>query len=215
MTRKSRNTSDLKRRKPFRLPRLCVLIVCEGEKTEPDYFESLRRELGLSSVEVEIVGKECGSAPINVVDAAIDRKACTPQSTIHDEYDEVWCVMDVEAPEPHKTLADAIAKAKKNKVKVALSNPCFEFWYILHFEKTSQPMLKNGDVIKVLKKHYPKYRKNDPNIFDVIFTHTTDAIKHAKEVIREKHWVEDLRGCNPSTHVHRLVEQLMSFDERP
>ncbi|MDY7011402.1 MAG: RloB family protein [Planctomycetota bacterium] len=163
---------------------------------------------------MEIVGKECGSAPINVVEAAIVRKDSTPQSTTHDDYDEIWCVMDVEAPLQHSTLAQALDKAKGNGLSVALSNPCFEYWYILHFKKTSRPMLKNGDVIKVLKEHYPKYCKNDPDIFDVIFPDTEKAIRHAKEVIKEKHWVEDLRDCNPSTHVHRLVEQLMSFGER-
>ncbi|MCK4626389.1 MAG: RloB domain-containing protein [Phycisphaerae bacterium] len=213
MTRKAQRTGSLERRKPFRTQGRCILIVCEGEKTEPDYFKSLRRELRLRSVKVEVVGKECGSAPINVVDEAIKKKDSSKSATIVDYYDEIWCVMDVEAPQPHTTLDQALDKARDNGLKVALTNPCFEYWYILHFKKTSQFMQKNGDVIKVLKKCYPEYCKNSLDIFDAIFPHTTDAIKNAGDVIKEKHWGEDLRGCNPSTHVHRLVEQLMSFDK--
>lgn len=218
MTRKSRNTSDLKRRKPVRIPRLCVLIVCEGEKTEPNYFDAFRKKLSLSSVEVEIVGEKSKSAPINVVDFAIrkrtQRENEAPHSTTRLEYDVVWCVIDVEAPKPHKTLADAVAKAKKNKVKVALSNPCFEYWYVLHFEKTGRRMTTK-EAVDTLRKHYRHYRKNDSQIFDEVFPKTNDAVRRAKEVICEKRCEEDIRKYNSSTHVHLVVEKLQDMATVP
>ncbi len=212
MTRRIRSRGSLKRRPAYIEPRVSVLIVCEGEKTEPQYFRALRRELRLSTVEVVIEGKECGSAPISVVDYAIqlknerDRDAC--QSTALVKYDEVWCIIDVEAPQPHTSLAAAIDKAKARKLKVALSNPCFEYWYILHFERTSAQMNGNKKAMKRLKQNYPKYKKNDPAFFEVVYPRTEAAIKNSKGVLKEKHYDDDLRECNPSTHVHLIVERL-------
>ncbi|MEV5198866.1 RloB family protein [Streptomyces sp. NPDC053720] len=53
------------------------------------------------------------------------------------EYDEVWCVIDVEAPVPHEGLTAALKLARQHGVEVALSNPCFELWLLLHFKDMS------------------------------------------------------------------------------
>ena len=118
--RKSRPLSSLSRKPGRRQPRERVLIVCEGEKTEPLYFRALRRHLRLSSVEVTIEGKECYSAPIHVVNHAIKR------GRGRDDFDKVWCVMDIENPAHNTSLHEAIDKAERTKyVRLALSNPAF------------------------------------------------------------------------------------------
>jgi hypothetical protein len=58
---------------------------------------------------------------------AIDRKS-------DDEIDECWCVFDVEWPQNHPHLREAVQLAKDNGIRLAVSNPCFELWLILHFE---------------------------------------------------------------------------------
>jgi len=215
MARRSRSKDSLKRRRPFVEPRACILIVCEGEKTEPQYFEGLRRKLRLSTVEVVVEGEGCGSAPISVVNYATslkkERVKNAQRSPTLVKYDEVWCIIDVEAPQPHTSLAAAIDKAKARKLKVALSNPCFEYWYILHFERTSVLMNGNKKAMKRLKQNYPKYKKNDPAFFEVVYPRTEAAIKNSKGVLKEKHYGDDLRECNPSTHVHLIVERLLDI----
>lgn len=67
--RKARRSKYLKRRKARREPYDRVLIVCEGEKTEPVYFKALIRALRLSSANVEVCG-ECDSSPRSVLDYA-------------------------------------------------------------------------------------------------------------------------------------------------
>ena len=64
----TRKIASLYRKRKSREPYDVVLIVCEGAKTEPSYFTALKKELRLSSTNIHICGKECGSAPINVVD---------------------------------------------------------------------------------------------------------------------------------------------------
>jgi hypothetical protein len=84
-----------------------VLIVCEGEKTEPNYFEELRDALHLSTANIEVVG-ECGSAPINVVDAAIAKY------NKNTDYDLMYCVFDKDR---HPSYKQALQKIKETRLK--------------------------------------------------------------------------------------------------
>jgi RloB-like protein len=220
MSRRARSIEKLLRRKPKYTPRGSVLIVCEGSKTEPQYFNALSDKLDLKRfVEVDVCGEECGSAPINVIDYAIkakkEREKTASKSPILTDYDEVWCVIDVEAPNPHTTLAQAINKAGCHQIKKALSNPCFEYWYILHFEKKGRPFQKSKDAKDYWKKLCVLHKKDpkDTSAFSCLLTEA--AIKNAKQVLKENHCGEDLRKYNPSTHVHRIVEHLLAMSEKP
>ncbi len=205
---------QFKRRKAFKAPRECILIVCEGAKTEPLYFENLRRKLRLTTVEVDIQGEECGSAAISVVDHAIIKRdqRKNSHSLVQPEYHAVWCVMDVEIPQD-SSLSKALNKAKANDLEVALSNPCFEFWLLLHFVKTGKLFQSSKEVSKELKKHYPHYAKGDGSIFHQIYSDTDQAMTNAEAILEEKGCSEDLQDCNPSTHVHRLVQELRQVND--
>lgn len=217
MGRKPKNIKSLQRKKAFKASRDKVLIVCEGEETEPLYFKHLIRQLRLSSAEVQVVGKECGSSPINVVEYAIS----AIREEKDDPYDQVWCVFDVEIPS-HKSLDGAYNTISsythpnkiETKLKSAISNPCFEFWYILHHKKTSQAFISKKQFLDVLKKCIPSYDKADKHIPERLYSKMGTAIANAKEVIQEKHYGDDLRKCNPSTHVHLLVEYLQEVAKR-
>jgi hypothetical protein len=214
---KQRRIDELRRREGFKETRKSILIVCEGSMTEPIYFTSLKNKLRLKMVEVDVVGE--GAAPINVVDRAVElraeRKRDASRSLTKVAYDIVYCVVDVEAPQPHESLARAVNKARDNGVEVILSNPCFEFWYILHFRKTSAPFNTNRNVVSQLRQDYPAYNKSDGTIFGVIYPKTHDAIRHSAQVLREQHNdAEDLRDCNPSTDVHRIVGPLRDMAEQ-
>jgi len=179
------------------------LIVCEGSRTEPSYFNRLKKELRLASVEVWV--EHGNSAPISVVEHARRLRDRRKRSSTHAPFDRVWCVMDVEDPQPHRSLNEAHDKAQQEKFSLALSNPCFEYWFLLHFERTSRQMTTEN-AKQFLKEHLPNYDKEVP--FDELLAHTETAIANAEGVISEKHYGEDLRNCNPSTHVHRLVLEL-------
>lgn len=210
---KQRNIDAYKRRRAFKEQRKSILIVSEGSKTEPIYFNSLKSNLRLAMVEVEIVGE--GAAPITVVNSAIQlrkkRKQIAKKSPTKTAYEVIYCVIDVEAPNPHESLAEAVSKAKDNKLEVILSNPCFEYWYILHFRKNSAPFYRSQDAKAALRQEHAAYCESDTTIFDVVYPKTANAIKHSKEVLKEQHNdTEDLSNCNPSTHVHKIVEYLQN-----
>jgi len=207
---KHRNINSYKRRQGSKEPRKSILIVSEGSKTEPIYFNSLKRNLQLSMAEVKVVGE--GAAPITVVDRAIElrkeRTRLARMSLTKAAYEVVYCVVDVEAPIA-ESLSRAVVKARDNNLEIVLSNPCFEYWYILHFRKTGAPYTTSREVKSALRQEHPAYNESDTTIFDVVYPKTDDAIKHSKEVLREQHNdAEDLSDCNPSTHVHKIVEYL-------
>jgi hypothetical protein len=166
----------------------------------------MQRQFRLTSVEVEVCGKECGSAPISVVDYAVQRRDSARTSPVRDEYDDIFCVIDRDV---HVSLDAAITKAKSKRLTIVLSNPCFEYWYILHFRRTGSAYHTSREVVSDLKGDFPSYEKSNTDIFEVIYPNTDAAIARSKEILKSQyHDNEDLRQCNPSTHVHRVVECL-------
>ena len=89
--RKARRLQDLARRKAIRSQYSKVLIVCEGEKTEPYYFEDLKSHYELNSANIEITG-DCGSAPISIFEYANQR--FQEEDRAGDSFDRVYCVFD-------------------------------------------------------------------------------------------------------------------------
>ena len=107
-----------------------------------------------------------------------------------------------------------LQKARANGLSLAISNPCFEYWFILHFEKTGHPFTTAKKVKASWEKMtrlYPALKKVGGETFRALFPKTAIAIKNAKEVIQESHGgSEDLRECNPATHVYKLVTCLQN-----
>jgi len=122
--------------------------------------------------------------------------------------------MDVEAPHPHKTLAQALNKASGNKLKVALTNPCFEFWYILHFEKYTKAFDTNAKVCQRLKRHIPRYTKGGAEVFEKLFPQIRTAVKNADQVLTDKQCGINLTTHNPSTNVHLVVKHLYQIADK-
>ncbi len=116
-----------------------IKLFCEGSRTEHDYFNALKRLPSVrdaSSVEIRLAASG-GNSPMTLVD-----KACAAKAN-EAELDEVWCVYDVEAkadkPGHHPHLEKARVKARDNDVELAVSNPCFELWLILHLHADPHP----------------------------------------------------------------------------
>lgn len=203
----------LERPKPFLTESKSILIVCEDSKASPDYFKRFRKELNLSSISVEICGKECGSAPIDVVTFAKDKKLEIITSPVR-VYDKIFCVVDVD---DHPSLKDAIQKARDNELELIISNPCFEYWHVLHFEKTSKAYSRRPVLYSQLKAHLKENGfkgdiKSGCEFFEIVYPLRKTAIKHSKNILHA-HWhdPEDLSQCNPSTDVHRVVECIMDM----
>jgi hypothetical protein len=187
------------RRPPFREPRLRLLVVCGGERTELDYFKSLNGTLRNPAVQIQLVGK--GRAPRDLVKHA--RKIAPPGG---DEFDEVWCVVDSD----NFVLEPVVALATKLNVRLAVSNPCFELWLLLHHQDCEAPLCDEKAVRRQLIKQVPRYKKNDLRFPD-FEPGLADALRRAERL--------DPTGCNhgrdPSSGVWKLVHRIMGVGQLP
>ena len=150
---RSREQRTLRRKVDHRNPKRTFLVFCEGKKTEPAYLKALKREpevRDIASVDIHVHDDSLGSAPKTLVEAAADARARTGLEA--SEIDEVWCIFDVEWPQNHPNLKEALELAKRSKVNVAVSNPCFELWLLLHFHDQSAS-LDTKPAKALLKKH--------------------------------------------------------------
>lgn len=193
---KRRDRSYRPRRIATREPIPAFLIVCEGQKTEPNYFRSFR----VPSLVLEVEG--IGYNTISLVEHAIAR-----QST--GAFQKVWCVFDRDSF-PAQNFNAAIARAHAHGISVAYTNEAFELWYLLHFEYCTSGITR-ADYVKKLSKLLGRgYSKNDPSIFVDLAPHQEKAVANAKRLLATydpPHPCQD----NPSTTVHVLVEELNRF----
>jgi hypothetical protein len=200
-----RRRDDLRRRPASREPRRRILVVCEGEVTEPKYFRGLRRKHN-PALEIEI-DEQHGTPKTLVARAARRKKEAAREATRQRDaflaYDEVWCVFDVD---DHPLLADAKQQARDNGISLAISNPCFELWALLHFcdQTAAQPRQR---IRQLLKAYIPDYDKELPA--PTLMPHLAKAMARARHL---EHLAElaGEPGKNPSTGVHLLIERILT-----
>jgi hypothetical protein len=185
------------------------LIVTEGEKTEPNYLKALRDRFQLNATEVEILHPE-GTDPITLTKKAIElretrRKSAKKGFAI--AYDEVWVVFDLEKPhdERRKLAVQAMGMKEATGIRFAVSDPCFEFWLLLHGEYTTSPFPDCDSVMKRLEKHWPAYSKGHPPSLPFL-EKLPVAVTNAQRC-REHHTTSGGDG-NPSTKVDILAKSL-------
>jgi hypothetical protein len=203
-SRRRHDAHSIRRRGPTREPKQRILIVCEGEETERGYFKAFQHEARNPRVHVE-VASETGE-PLQVVQIAVrlKEKAEGEARSQHDEnlrWDEVWGVVDVDE---HASLDKARQLALNNDIFLAISNPCFELWALLHFQE-QRAHLERDKAQDALRRHLPGYDKELD--FQKLHPGYGDAVRRAQalEVEAER---QAAPGRNPTTGVHRLTESI-------
>ncbi len=202
--RRQRPKRPERRRKSFKT----ILIVCEGEKTEPQYFDSFRQKLHKNTVQITIKG--AGRNTISLVKYA--EKIVMREGP----FDHVWCVFDRDGFKP-KQINQAFCKIQelnkpfkgKDVYRIAFSNEAFELWYLLHFDHTVTGYTRDQLSDKLDTKLGYKYKKNDPGMYDKLLGRQKVAIRRAKKLYHDYEKLGESEPFpNPSTTVYKLVEKL-------
>jgi hypothetical protein len=208
--RNIRTAASLKRKKALRSQYDMVLIVCEGEKTEPNYFRALIDDMQLNTANIVVANNSAGSSPCTIVDFAIE------EYKKDKEYDRVYCVFDKDRHATYDNALDKIRRARLGKghsILAITSVPCFEFWLLLHFVYTTKQFDTGfgsicANVISDLKAHLPRYAKGN----DDTYNSTKDKLNTAIiNCIRIERYCKDVDTDMPSTKVHELVEYLVNL----
>lgn len=146
---KMRQARRIERKRGERPPYPRILMVCEGE-TEKLYFEDIRRDYRITSANWAVMPSEYGTGPEKVVGFA-EHKARSEK-----KWDEVYCIFDRDEHVHYRQALEVAAKLDgKLKPKDALATPprfisipsipCFELWYLLHFQAVNRE--ENRDAV--------------------------------------------------------------------
>ena len=197
----------LARHGPRREPYDRVLIVCEGKRTEPLYFEDLSAHFRLSTANVIITGE--GADPRTVVRVA--KKLRRDEARRGEKYDRVYCVFD---RDEHMTFRQACDEARASGICIARSWPCFEFWLRLHFGFSRQPYSRSGGksaaqrCMDELRGWLPGYEKGASGIFHALEARLESAMDNAARALAD---AKATGESDPSTEVHDLVDYLRAL----
>ena len=215
---KRRREPTLARSKATISEKPTILIVCEGENTEPSYF----RQFKLSTATIKPIGE--GYNTISLIKRAIELSK-------KNIYDQVWCVFDADPkasnPKHAQNFNKAIKFAEKHKFGIAYSNQAFEYWLILHFDDHQGSCMERSDynekINQLLKPFGFAYEGNDSKIiteeiFEVLDGIDTKTKKERKILAIEraernyyKHDHSNPAKEESSTTVFRLVRELLKY----
>ena len=199
-----REERSLRRISSTRIVKQSFLIVCEGENTEPDYFNAFR----LTSANVKAVGQ--GINTVRLVQKAISIKE--EEKRKGNRFDQYWVVFDKD-DFPNNDFNNAIVLAQKNGFRVAYSNQAFELWFLLHFCLIQGSMHRNLYEEKLntyLNFVYSKVKGMGTQMYNVLQVKQAEAIKNSTIIL------QNMEGISPaqaesSTTVHLLVEELNKY----
>lgn len=165
-------------------PKKAFIISCEGENTEPEYFKTLKNILSdyiNALVEIEIVPKLSGSAPSNVVNDLQDY--IKEKYGYEQNYDEFWIVIDREKQETRKeNILKILPICASCDIKIAIVNPVFEFWLLLHIVDDILSHYSSDDLY-LNKKINNSKRFLDKKLSEVLGNYSKKVDKFPKEII--------------------------------
>ena len=215
---KERQVWEIERKTNSRASYERYLIVCEGSKTEPQYFQEIRSSYRLQTANVGIFFSEFGTEPIQVVEYAkhLFIYGDADRGIKARAFEKVFTVFD---RDEHKTYFNALGKVTsldktlRNDARQVVgfeaitSIPNFELWLLLHYENIQHP-LHRDDVIERLKKYIPTYNKGINGLFKLL----EPLIEVANErscILAEKS--NPHTDSEPYTDIFKLVELLQNL----
>jgi hypothetical protein len=182
-----------------RVRKQLVLIATEGERTEPLYFNGLRSLAATDTQVIHILGSRSSSSSPKAVLKRLREESKKKGAT---EEDICWMVVDRNSWLDEQ-LEEATRECRKSGYGIALSNPCFELWLVLHLQEEKTP-LTCGLCASELERQLGAYQKNDYAV--------EELLPGLQEAVARAQRIDTDRGASvpgpPVTRVYRLVELL-------
>lgn len=145
--------------------------------------------------------------PLSLVNEAVKTKKVESRDQKRGRgraHDEIWCMFDIDA---HPNVTEAIQMARDNGIRLAISNPCIELWFILHFEDQTA-YLSRQDAQSRSSELLGCGKNLSREAMDVLFEQFEDAGRRAHN-LDVKHTNDGSPpGSNPSSSVWKLIESI-------
>lgn len=193
------------------------VLAFEGNDTEEIYFEALKDSVKFNDEQIYLSllkrPKENTNSAPNHVFNKLKREA-------KDQYnfgpnDELWMIIDTDRWKNIPDICDLCSK--EGNMFTAVSNPCFEFWLLLHVKdindytsEEQEAILKNSKVTNKknvvdirLTEVLGSYNKSNPLPLRFL-PHLELAVDRAKALDPNR----EIYPTNLGSHVYRLIEKI-------
>lgn len=183
-----------------------ILIFSEGVKTEEIYFNHWIREYRDRAI--AHFAPHTHTDPPSIVRAAADRKRRDSREEKRGKgkaYDEYWCVID---EDEHPDIPMALNMANDNGIRVALSAPCLELWFLIHYEKECRWLHRQeaqSRAYKLLACAKNTFDKTTVSLLAQKYDHARDHAQHLQKMHQGNGTPQP---WNPGTDVWRLIETM-------
>jgi hypothetical protein len=194
--------------------RKLVILACEGEKTEVNYFRSVFEELKQKKQLASgscVIAKHSHTNPTGVLSDLLNHK--TEFGGTYKDFQHRWIVID---RDPERTnggghtvedFQSAINQSSKHKVNVAWSNPCFELWILLHYDLRESSIDRDDFSSKLRDRLGREYSKNDTEIFNTIRSRLDVALRNSR-TLYDRSKGKQPHENNPCTTIFQLIESV-------
>lgn len=205
-------SKPFRRNPPSRNAGKKILIACEGKYTEPKYFNAIRQDLRLSTVQVLVLPHE-GTDPLSVVNAVESARRDEERGKNWDDEDSAWAVFDGDEHIANNlsNWHTAIQKAKSQEINLAITNPCMEFWYLIHFQDHFAN-ISRSQAKTLLNNHIPSYDKSKCYYPELLKEKTEKALERANRLTSLSHNNNCPEYSNPCCGgISKLVKILLDL----
>ncbi|MEK7433688.1 MAG: RloB family protein [Cyanobacteriota bacterium] len=181
------------------------VIATEGSKTEKVYLDALSKHYRNSKIHIKILERldPHNSSPNHVIEELNKFK----KEYKLDSHDELWMLIDLDR---WHRLFDIAQKCVQKNFNLAVSNPCFEIWLLLHisdltnYNKNDLEKSK-GYCEKELRNLLGSYNKSNPDL-NHFLPNIKDAINRAKQLDVN---LQDRWPISFGSRVYKLVEKII------
>lgn len=200
---KTSKRRSFRRRVEIREYRPVFLIATEGRQTEPQYFgmEIFRDR----PVALKILRTNKQSSPEDVLERI---KSTLKKYRPLRKKDKAWIVIDHDGRKK-ETIEILYSWALEDEKRgIAVSNPKFEYWLLLHFEN-GDGISNDEELMNRLKKHLPDYEKGDIQVNRFSLEKVKIAVKRASSKDRPKS-----QKCPPAfvTTIYRVIDLILTVE---
>ena len=213
--KRRKNARKERRSKAIELRNEQWLIVCEGAKTEPEYFRNLINDVNDKSNKKVICEIKGTGKNTETLVSHVDKLVQVDDETLrkHIPYAKVFVAFDKDSFREEQ-FNNAIYNALRSGYIPLWSNQCFELWFILHYE------FMNSDLYRT------QYFEKLSGIFNCSYEKAADhynmlggmkrirkAYENAKRLYNRYINEGETRPYKmaPCTTVFRLIDELESY----
>jgi len=198
MARNKRQSKHVVARKPR------LLVVADG-KTEINYFRGLFKEYSkiYEHYEVEFKGNMINTYEIYNLIKISGYK-----------YDYIFALSDKDNANNKDDVFNNFCYMDKcyDNLITGYTNPCFEFWLLLHSEYRSVEISTKELIVK-FKKQIGKNYKSNNNIFSYFIDNLEVAVTNSEKL--KLFWKDNNKSiakCNPITNIHEIVKYIIQIN---